>query len=821
MKKYFTLLFLLVITIQAIAQNYPVTGINISLSGSPDPNTANWKSGTSLLTISATTLADNGRIAPIVLASKILVTIKKGGVKAYGDYTINSAPASDFNTPSKIYKGDSAVSFIGKSFILAPGDYEICVQFFGDGAAGLTPISEEKTKAFSISIDVPIYQAPQVIAPVYGTVISEIELQKPIVFGWTSVVPKPTDPVNYRITVWQLMQGQTGEQAMKANRPIIIKDVDNLTQIDILSLTAGPCIPPYMCEYIWTVQALNQEGKPIGENNGTSKANTFQIEYDLGQPTNMCDNFNFELRKIYTGDSVSYQCMITNKYTGAEPEYKPKSFRIKIKNDLVFAIDEYAAKEWNRTPSKFPPGSSQIKWTNNSGDIPQGETNLGTIYFGVPTVNPFYVIYEWLNNEEKIICKDSTALLDSRYYYELVKEPSNAYTEISDTILRVQFFNQLASIENIKISICDVEVQDVKLNSRGVIKLDNITGQNRISIDIKDYNLEPGRLYLLTVSDLNGTYYLNFKVTNDREKIYNDVTDPTLEIKAPVSPISNAFTVGLKFSEPVTGVLAGITVNGGKVEIYTLAGGKEYNLLVSANKQTLVTIVLSDAIKDLSVNANKFAGQTLTYTTGDFSSPQLVTWSPTDGETIADNHPTLKMSFNENVIVGAGGSLKIYKEATATPVLIIPFSATMINGKDVTVSYAKTQTDLDKNTRYYILVDGKALKDNAGNEFVGVIDVSAWTFNTGSTVETSLDYNNIPPEFKVYPNPFVEYIKIDNASELSKVIVTNIAGQVVKEVVNPSNTIQFNKLQSGVYFISLYKTDNLIPENFKIVKRYW
>lgn len=815
MKKYFTLL-LLVIAFQGFSQTYPITSITISLPANPDANTANWGGRTSLLTITATTLADNGRIAPNVIASKILVTIKKGGVKAYGDYTINSAPASDFNTPTKIYRGDSAVSFLGKSFVLAPGDYEICVQFYSNGAAGSTPISEEKTKAFSISSDVPVFQAPQAIAPGNGTLFSETELQKPIIFSWTSVVPKPPDPVNYRFTVWQLMQGQTGEQAMKVNQPLITKDVDNMTQVSINSIVGGPCLPPYMCDFIWNVQALNQEGIPIGENNGTGRANTFQIEYESAT-TNMCDNFNFELRKIYKGDSISYACILTNKYTGKELGYVPKSFSIEIKNNLVIAVEDYAPNEWNRTPSKFPPGSSQIKWTNNSGDIPQGERNLGTICFGVPSENPFYVIYEWINNEEKIICKDSTALIDARYYYELVKEPSNTYSEISDTILRVQFFNQYASIENIEISIYDVERQEIKRKSKDVIKLNSVAGLNRISIDIKDYDLEPGRLYLLTVSDFNNTYSLNFKVTNDREKIFNDVTSPTLEITAPVSPISNVFTVGLKFSEPVTGLLAGITVTDGKVEINPLAGGREYNLLVSANKQTLVTIILSDAIKDLSVNANKFAGQTLSYTTGNFTKPQMVTWTPTDGETIADNHPTFKMTFNENVMVGDGGSLTIYKLDSKTPVLAIPITAAMIIGKDVTISYPTT-SGLDKSTWYYVLVDGKALKDNAGNAFIGVIDVAAWTFKTGSNFATSLYQNNIPPEFKIYPNPFGGYVIVENASELSKVVISNIAGQVEKEVVNPIDRIQLNELSNGVYIISLYSKDNVIVRTVKIVK---
>jgi len=46
------------------------------------------------------------------------------------------------------------------------------------------------------------------------------------------VIPKPQEPVTYRVTVWQLMQGQTGAQAMKANQPIITKDVDEQGRIN-------------------------------------------------------------------------------------------------------------------------------------------------------------------------------------------------------------------------------------------------------------------------------------------------------------------------------------------------------------------------------------------------------------------------------------------------------------------------------------------------------------------------------------------------------------------------------------------------------------
>jgi hypothetical protein len=733
---------LMIIVVQGYSQNYPITGINISLPASPDANTANWGTGKTMLTITATAKAVAGRVDPMVEESKLLLTIKKGGVKVCGAFTGSSAPAANFNTITKVWSGTNAVSFLGKDCLLAPGDYEICAQFFGYGAAGSAPYSEEKCKPFSIrEVEQITYQPPQPTAPADGSEFAEAELQKPFIFRWIPVIPKPQEPVTYRLSVWQLMQGQTGTQAMQANQPLITKDVDNITQTIVNILVGGPCLPPYLCDFIWNVQALNHEGKPIGGNNGTSKPIVFSatrcecgswnplivqnaavvsrfdcngkiawkcnqpfsfttsyqchpnnekcqaktgweirmadgstragsgtngsftpvtngtytltlnaicngkacqpciysivvegcktcdcgewsnsvveiqakdattsrltcsgtaslskgiyqfhfpdfacnpkdssctVSYEwsvqgiasgngTGQifrfnfsqtgmytvditplcggkrctpckivikvediqpppdvpkslPDQKCENYSFELRKIYRGDSIAYEGIITNKYRGNEPKNTPKSFRIKIINDSVICIENKAPKEWNRTPSKFPPGSNQVKWTNNSGDIPQGETKLGTLYFAVPTVNPFYVVYEWLNKEGETLCKDSVALIDIRYYYELSVEPSYTCTEISNNVLRVQYINHYASVENIKVTIYDVEARKIKRKSKDVVKLNSVTGLNRISIDIKDYNLEPGRPYLLTISDFHHTYHFNFKVTNDREK---------------------------------------------------------------------------------------------------------------------------------------------------------------------------------------------------------------------------------------------------------------------------------------------------------------
>lgn len=294
-----------------------------------------------------------------------------------------------------------------------------------------------------------------------------------------------------------------------------------------------------------------------------------------------------------------------------------------------------------------------------------------------------------------------------------------------------------------------------------------------------------------------------------------DYTAPTVVVTPPATPVATVFTIGLTFDEAVSGVASAITVTGGTLSDVT-GTGTDYVVEVSGIEMAEVTVkIAGGVIKDMSPNTNKFAGQTLTYTIGDFTAPVLLTKTPSDNEVITDNHPILKMTFSENVMVGTG-SLNIYKVATTTPALTIPITADMISGKVVTVSY-ETQNGLDQNTRYYVLVDGAAIEDNAGNASNGVNDAAAWTFKTGDfatdvpTVNVSL--------FKVYPNPFENVVKIESPSSLSKIVVTNIAGQVAKQIVNPSNSIQLNELRSGIYFISMYDMDNKVVNTAKIVKR--
>ncbi len=290
---------------------------------------------------------------------------------------------------------------------------------------------------------------------------------------------------------------------------------------------------------------------------------------------------------------------------------------------------------------------------------------------------------------------------------------------------------------------------------------------------------------------------------------------PTLVSAVPPTStggLKNNFSVVLTFSEPVTGVAEALTVVNGTV--VTTGSGTTWTAAVTAADLATVTMNISNAVADMA--GNKFAGVALTYLVGDNTAPKLLTWTP-NKVTTEDNHPVFVMELDENVVAGAG-SLYVYKDGVAGAYVTVPITNAMITGKKVTVVYdAKVHGALDKDTKYYVLLDAGALTDASGNKVAAVADHGAWTFTTGPKFATALnDLNSI--EFKVYPNPFTEKLYIQNHDKLTRVTITNIAGQKVMDVQYPESEIRTDKLVSGVYIATLFTSDG-IAKSERIVKR--
>jgi hypothetical protein len=205
---------------------------------------------------------------------RLMVQIKGGGAIICSNNSTGGLPVDEFTT--RTFSANELTGSLQGCHDLKEGSYSICVQFYN---VDRVAISSEVCKEFSVEAPRDIeYTPPTLINPENGKVYTEAELSRPVTFRWTPLVPKPRDPVTYRLKVWQLMQGQNSTEAMRSNQPIVTKDVDNITQAVVNGIYTGPCRPPYLCDYVWQVQALNREGKPMGKNEGKSEAYTFKVE---------------------------------------------------------------------------------------------------------------------------------------------------------------------------------------------------------------------------------------------------------------------------------------------------------------------------------------------------------------------------------------------------------------------------------------------------------------------------------------------------------------------------------------------------------------
>jgi len=156
-----------------------------------------------------------------------------------------------------------AVTFVGnvdqtatKTGMLPAGVYEFCVALLDP--ATLRQITVPTCKNFTLTS----YQPPQLIEPPHKSMLGQTN--RPM-FRWTPVSPSPPSPPNYHIQVFEVLQGQTPITAYKVNHPILDQEGLRVTQ---LLWPADIELPQQGMQYVWAVQATDDQGNPFGEPKG-------------------------------------------------------------------------------------------------------------------------------------------------------------------------------------------------------------------------------------------------------------------------------------------------------------------------------------------------------------------------------------------------------------------------------------------------------------------------------------------------------------------------------------------------------------------------
>jgi len=253
---------------------------------------------------------------------RLVLQIRANGAVICSNTATGGMQVDDFAT--RTFSASELIGALSGCHDLKDGSYTICAQFFNEERR---EISNEVCKEFTVETPKETdFAPPTLIFPDNEKGFAEEEMSKPLSFRWTPLVPKPRDPVTYRLKVWQLMQGQNGTQAMRSNQPIVTKDVDNITQAVVTGIYTGPCRPPYLCDFIWQVQALNREGKPMGRNNGNSEPFSFSVR----------QNENGGLKNVYPEDNKKFSKAdapkpITFRWTPLVPKpAEPVTYRLKV-----------------------------------------------------------------------------------------------------------------------------------------------------------------------------------------------------------------------------------------------------------------------------------------------------------------------------------------------------------------------------------------------------------------------------------------------------------------------------------------------------------
>ncbi|HMD01111.1 MAG TPA: hypothetical protein VKH37_13200 [Ferruginibacter sp.] len=179
---------------------------------------------------------------------------------------------------------------LDKTGKLPSDNYMLCVQLVRP--MDYTPMSAPTCKPFYVAAT----QLPVLMMPYNEQILDGQKAQTAIMFRWTPVLPRTTSPVTYRIQVFEVLNYQTPVQAVRANQPLLDRELINVTQFiwspqlsfienaDITT-TQTETYPAQdkikreaddktknMRRFVWTIQTLDQHGDPIVRTDGSGEA---------------------------------------------------------------------------------------------------------------------------------------------------------------------------------------------------------------------------------------------------------------------------------------------------------------------------------------------------------------------------------------------------------------------------------------------------------------------------------------------------------------------------------------------------------------------
>jgi hypothetical protein len=289
------------------AQTNHINVTSFSVNNQLPPNINDWTTIPGSLLLVAQKLPGTPGYNP-----GLVIQIRNGSGVVCGN-SLNSIITLD-NFTIRNFPAAQLVGYLGQCPNLPPGTYSLCIRFYDDDKVA---VSREVCKDFTVTGESTTCSPPVNITPSNRKVFQEKDLLTPIVFSWTPVMPFDRNLVTYKLTVWEVEEGQTNVQAIYNNLPVLEQDVRGQTRY-----TARPgFFERRNATYVWRVIAVNRDGQPICKT-AQSEPTVFSTEViekenNLNTP---CGNGDFESGVLDPSEwSAGYTKISGNNSTFSPP----------------------------------------------------------------------------------------------------------------------------------------------------------------------------------------------------------------------------------------------------------------------------------------------------------------------------------------------------------------------------------------------------------------------------------------------------------------------------------------------------------------------
>ena len=241
--------------------------ITVNVSPNPNPDLSAWADRQETVTV---TVNNPGQPVTVKFNSQLKLN---GQVKArtkfaqmpsvYLDRGINVFSAEDIVPYNAVELFDVNKRAIARTGQLPGGNYQLCISLVDEKNQPVNRFPERCANFLISQIQPPILILP--------TDNQHLNSDRPV-FNWTPISPIPNGVrISYRLMVFEILKGQNPIQATKSNQPVL-----DITVAGVSSPWPPEWdLPSANRQYVWTVQAVDDNDKPIGENNGLATPQTF------------------------------------------------------------------------------------------------------------------------------------------------------------------------------------------------------------------------------------------------------------------------------------------------------------------------------------------------------------------------------------------------------------------------------------------------------------------------------------------------------------------------------------------------------------------